>query len=60
MPLLITIKMPDNNLLHLRISKNLMKELDKLVDKGLFSNKNEVIREAIRNSLLKYKDELIR
>ncbi len=42
--------------LHLRLSKDLLFELEGLIDKGLFSNKNEIIREAIRTTLLKYKE----
>lgn len=49
--------MIDEGVLHIRISRNMIKEIDKLVDKGLFSNKNEIMRASIRSIILKYKDE---
>jgi len=48
--------MKERDLLHIRISKDMLKQFDSLIKKGLFSNKNEIIRESIRNTLLKYKD----
>jgi Arc/MetJ-type ribon-helix-helix transcriptional regulator len=50
--------MPDKEILHVRISKDMLDRADYLVEQGLYSNKNEVIREAIRNVLLKYKGEV--
>jgi Arc/MetJ-type ribon-helix-helix transcriptional regulator len=50
--------MPDKDILHIRISKDMADKVNYLIDKGLFSNKNEVIREAIRSIILKYKDEV--
>lgn len=42
--------------IHVRIPKEMSKDLELLVKKGLYSNKNEIIRAAIRSTLLKYKD----
>ncbi len=46
------------SLLHIRIGKELKKQVQKLIDVGLFSNQAEVARESIRGLLLKYKDRL--
>jgi Arc/MetJ-type ribon-helix-helix transcriptional regulator len=35
-----------------RLPEGLIKEVDKLVDKGLYSNKSDVIRDAIRKLVL--------
>ena len=35
-----------------RIPKGLMDEVDKLVEKGLYSNKSDVIRDALRRLIL--------
>lgn len=48
----------DRDVLHIRISREMQTEIDRLVEEGLFSNKNEVIRGAIRCVILKYKDEI--
>ncbi|HLG24850.1 MAG TPA: hypothetical protein VI564_08020 [Candidatus Nanoarchaeia archaeon] len=45
------------NTLHIRISRDMDLAIEKLVENGLFSSKGEVIREVIRNMLLKYKNE---
>ena len=50
--------MEDKEVLHIRISKELLNEIEDLVEIGLFSNKNEIIRGAIRTIILKYKDEV--
>lgn len=50
--------MPDKDTLHIRVSKELVDGMGHLVSRGLFSNKNEIIREAIRKTILKYKDEI--
>jgi len=43
-----------DNIVPIRITKALVKEIDALVDKGLFRNRNEVIREGIRSIIEKY------
>ena len=35
-----------------RLPKGLIKEVDKLVDKGLYTNKSDVIRDAVRKLIL--------
>lgn len=42
--------------IHIRLSNDILAQVQSLVDKGLFSNKNEAIRYVIREMLLKYKD----
>lgn len=45
------------DVLHIRISEEVKRDLEGLVKAGLFSNLNEAIRQAIRNQLLKYHEE---
>jgi Arc/MetJ-type ribon-helix-helix transcriptional regulator len=45
-------------LLHIRVSKKLKKQMQVLIDSGYFNNQAEVVREGIRYTLIKYKDEL--
>ena len=45
-------------LLHIRVGKELKKQINKLIDVGLFSNQAEIAREAIRDLLFKYQDRL--
>jgi len=35
-----------------RLPEGLMKEVDKLVDKGMYTNKSDVIRDAVRKLIL--------
>jgi Arc/MetJ-type ribon-helix-helix transcriptional regulator len=42
-------------LIHIRVGKELKKQMQELIDLGLFSNQAEVAREGIRRVLLKYK-----
>ena len=44
------------DLLHIRVGKELKEQMQKLIDKGLFSNQAEITREGIRDLLLKYKE----
>jgi len=48
----------DDMLLHIRVSKKLKKQMQVLIDEGYFNNQAEVIREGIRHTLIKYKEEL--
>ena len=50
--------MSNKDTLHLRVSKELADGMSCLVSRGLFSNKNEIIRGSIRHIILKYKDEI--
>lgn len=36
----------------IRLPEGITKELDKLVDKGLYSNKSDIIRDALRRFIL--------
>jgi len=44
-------------LIHIRVGKEMKKEMQKLIERGLFSNQAEITREGIRSILLKYKKE---
>ncbi len=43
-------------LLHVRVGKEMKKQMQELIDSGMFSNQAEVAREGIRHILLRYKD----
>ena len=43
------------DLIHIRVGKELKKQMQDLLDSGLFSNQAEIAREGIREILLKYK-----
>ena len=45
-------------LLHIRVSKKLKQQMQVLIDSGYFNNQAEVVREGIRHTLIRYKDEL--
>lgn len=45
------------DLMHIRVGKELKKQMQELIDSGLFSNQAEIAREGIRDILLKYKDK---
>jgi Arc/MetJ-type ribon-helix-helix transcriptional regulator len=47
-----------SKLIHIRVGKELKKQMDALIEKGYFSNQAELAREGIRKVLLAYKDEL--
>ena len=42
------------NLLHIRVGRELKRNMQNLIDRGLFSNQAEIAREGIREILLKY------
>ena len=46
------------SLLHIRVGKRLKKRMQLLIEIGLFSNQAEIAREAIRELLLKYNNEM--
>ena len=48
----------DSDLIHIRVGKEIRKQIEKLIGIGLFSNQSELAREAIRNLLLKYSEEI--
>lgn len=43
------------DLLHIRVGDKLKKEIQKLIDEGIFDNQAEASREALRDLVLKYK-----
>jgi Arc/MetJ-type ribon-helix-helix transcriptional regulator len=45
------------DLIHIRVGKELKKQMQELIDSGLFSNQAEIAREGIREILLKYKNK---
>ena len=45
------------DLIHIRVGKELKKQMQDLLDSGLFSNQAEIAREGIREILLKYKNK---
>jgi len=44
-------------LIHVRVGRELKKKMKELTDKGLFSNQAEIVREGIREVILKYREE---
>ncbi|MDP7323045.1 MAG: hypothetical protein QF655_00760 [Candidatus Woesearchaeota archaeon] len=46
-----------SKLLHIRVGRDLKKRMQILIDKGIFSNQAEIVREGLREVLLKYKEE---
>ncbi len=44
-----------NNLIHIRVGKKLREEIESLIDEGMFSNQSEIVREGIRDLIIKYK-----
>lgn len=47
-----------DKLLHIRVSKKLLDKLQLLIDDGLYNNQAEIVREGLRNLLMKYREEL--
>jgi Arc/MetJ-type ribon-helix-helix transcriptional regulator len=41
-------------LIHIRVGKEMKRQMQKLIDIGMFSTEAEVAREGIRNVLIKY------
>ena len=48
----------DDLLLHIRVSKKVKDQMQVLIESGYFNNQAEVVREGIRSTLLRYKEEL--
>ena len=48
----------DDLLLHIRVSKKIKEQLQVLIDAGYFNNQAEIVREGIRNTIIRYKEEL--
>ena len=49
--------MKKNELVHIRVGKELKEQMQILIDIGLFSNQAEIVREGLRDLLLKYERE---
>lgn len=53
--------MPENTIevINVRLSSELIKAIDELIDKGIYSSRSEVIRDLCRNYVLeeRYKNE---
>ena len=45
-------------LLHIRVSKKVKEQMQVLIESGYFNNQAEVVREGIRNTLLRYREAL--
>ncbi len=45
------------DLIHIRVGKELKKQMQELIDSGIFSNQAEIAREGIREILLKYRNK---
>jgi len=45
-----------DELLHIRIGRELKSQMKELMDSGLFNNQAEIAREGIRALILKYKE----
>ncbi len=43
-------------LLHVKVSQEIKKQMQDLIDEGLFSNQAEIAREGIRHLLMRYKE----
>lgn len=43
------------DLVHIRVGDKLKKEIQRLIDEGIFDNQAEATREALRDLVLKYK-----
>ncbi len=50
-------KSNEPELLHIRVSNQLKDQMQELIDSGMFSNQAELVREGVRNVLLKYQKE---
>jgi hypothetical protein len=51
----LTIEDTMSDLIHIRVGKELKKQMEELIESGLYSNQAEIAREGIRQILLKYK-----
>jgi len=48
----------EDSLLHIRVSKKIKEQMQVLIEAGYFNNQAEVVREGIRNTIIRYKEEL--
>jgi Arc/MetJ-type ribon-helix-helix transcriptional regulator len=45
-------------LLHIRVSKKIKEQMQVLIDAGYFNNQAEVVRDGIRGTLFRYREEI--
>ena len=50
--------MTKSDLIHIRVGKEMKRQMQHLIDMGLFSTEAEIAREGIRNILIKYIREM--
>ena len=43
-----------DELIHIRVGKEIKSQMQKMIDSGLFTNQSEIAREGIRTIILKY------
>jgi Arc/MetJ-type ribon-helix-helix transcriptional regulator len=48
----------EDMLLHIRVSKKVKEQMQVLIDSGYFNNQAEVVREGIRSTLLRYREDM--
>jgi len=46
----------DGELLHIRVGREMKRQIEHLIEIGIFSNQAEIAREGIRHILLKYRE----
>ncbi|MCK5283465.1 MAG: hypothetical protein KAK00_08730 [Nanoarchaeota archaeon] len=49
--------MGKSSLIHIRVGKGIKREMQRLIDVGMFSTESEIAREGIRHLLIKYLKE---
>lgn len=47
-------KSMSDELIHIRVGKEIKTQMEKLIESGLFTNQSEIAREGIRTIILKY------
>jgi Arc/MetJ-type ribon-helix-helix transcriptional regulator len=48
--------MKKDELIHIRVGKQLKRDMNSLIEEGVFSSHTELAREAIRTLILKYRE----
>lgn len=49
--------MAKSDLIHIRVGKEMKKQMQNLIDMGMFSTEAEIAREGIRSTLIRYLKE---
>jgi len=50
-----TAPTPSDELIHIRVGKELKIQMQQLIEAGLFTNQSEIAREGIRHLILRYR-----